>query len=114
MSMKFRWTFSITRKWSQAEFPVPRSRLDHLESYSSLRNGLKTRLDPFECCMTPCSREIRDTIDREDWQALRDLSKYQSETKYRMSTYYTIRSSHKVSRKRCTMKVEACPGSGFT
>lgn len=46
------------------------------------------RPNPFECSITPRSEEIRSTIEREGEQALRDLAKYDGESKYRMSTYY--------------------------
>ncbi|KAL4924047.1 cytochrome P450 [Aspergillus undulatus] len=51
-------------------------------------NGLNMRPNPFKCRITPRSDEIRETIEREGMQALRDLAKYDGETKYRMSTYY--------------------------
>lgn len=46
------------------------------------------RPNSFECRITPCNQEIRSTIEREGLQALQDLSQYDGETKYRMSTYY--------------------------
>lgn len=46
------------------------------------------RPNPFECLITPRSPEIRATIEMEGRQALQDLSQYDGETKYRMSTYY--------------------------
>ncbi|KAL4916495.1 cytochrome P450 [Aspergillus aurantiobrunneus] len=52
-------------------------------------NGLNMRPNPFECRITPRSEEIRATIEREGAQALKDLAKFEGETKYRMSTYYT-------------------------
>ncbi|KAJ6095658.1 cytochrome [Penicillium sp. IBT 16267x] len=51
-------------------------------------NGLNMRRNPFKCRIAPRSPEIRATIDREGQQALQDLSEYDGETKYRMSTYY--------------------------
>ncbi|KAJ5526296.1 hypothetical protein N7494_012946 [Penicillium frequentans] len=51
-------------------------------------NGLNMRPNPFKCRITPRSPEIRATIDKEGQQALQDLSEYDGETKYRMSTYY--------------------------
>ncbi|KAL3456641.1 cytochrome P450 [Aspergillus heterothallicus] len=51
-------------------------------------NGLNMRPNPFECRITPRSDAIRATIEREGLQALQDLSQYNGETKYRMSTFY--------------------------
>ncbi|KAJ6028643.1 cytochrome P450 [Penicillium herquei] len=51
-------------------------------------NGLNMRPNPFKCRITPRNSEIRATIEREGQQALQDLSQYDGETKYRMSTYY--------------------------
>lgn len=52
------------------------------------RNGLNMRPNPFDCRITPRSPEIRAAIDREGRQALQDLSRFDGETQYRMSTYY--------------------------
>lgn len=52
------------------------------------RNGLNMRPNPFECRITPRSPEIQAAIDREGRQALQDLSRFDGETQYRMSTYY--------------------------
>lgn len=46
------------------------------------------RPNPFECRITPRSPEIRAAIEREGRQALQDLSMYDGETQYRMSTFY--------------------------
>ncbi|KAJ5669507.1 cytochrome P450 monooxygenase [Penicillium macrosclerotiorum] len=51
-------------------------------------NGLNMRPNPFECRIAPRSPEIRTTIEKEGRLALQDLSSYEGETKYRMSTYY--------------------------
>ncbi|KAJ5937278.1 hypothetical protein N7454_004933 [Penicillium verhagenii] len=53
-------------------------------------NGLNMRPNPFECRITPRSSEIRATIEREGQQALQDLSEYDGESKYRMSTFYSM------------------------
>jgi len=45
------------------------------------------RPNPFKCRITPRSEEIRQTMEREGKQALENLSIYNVETKYRMSTY---------------------------
>ncbi|RDW72533.1 cytochrome P450 [Aspergillus mulundensis] len=52
-------------------------------------NGLNMRPSPFECRITPRSEEIKNSIEREGKQALSDLERYEGETKYRMSTFYT-------------------------
>lgn len=46
------------------------------------------RPNPFECRITPRSQEIQDTIENEGRKALQDLTPYDGDTKYRMSTYY--------------------------
>ncbi|KAK4943924.1 hypothetical protein LTR10_016640 [Elasticomyces elasticus] len=51
-------------------------------------NGLNMRPEPFECRITPRSSEIKETIEREGRQALEELSQYDGESKYRMSTFY--------------------------
>lgn len=43
--------------------------------------------NPFKCRITVRNEDIRKTIEREGQQALGDLSIYNGETKYRMSTY---------------------------
>jgi len=48
------------------------------------------RPNPFKCSITARTNEIRATIEREGKQALEDLSMYNGETKYRMSTYDAI------------------------
>ena len=50
------------------------------------------RPNPFQCRITPRSQEIRAAIEREGRQALQDLSQYDGETQYRMSTYYATQS----------------------
>jgi hypothetical protein len=52
------------------------------------RNGLNMRPQPFECSITPRSKEHKETIEREGRQALQDLEQYRGESKYRMSTFY--------------------------
>ncbi|TKX21227.1 cytochrome P450 monooxygenase-like protein 38 [Elsinoe australis] len=51
-------------------------------------NGLNMRPQPFECQFIPRSNEIKETIIRENRQALEELSIYDGETAYRMSTFY--------------------------
>lgn len=46
------------------------------------------RPEPFECRITPRSQEIKETIEREGRQALEELSVYNGESEYRMSTFY--------------------------
>lgn len=46
------------------------------------------RPEPFECRITPRSQEIKETIEREGRQALQELSQYDGESQYRMSTFY--------------------------
>ncbi|KAI1629587.1 cytochrome P450 [Exophiala viscosa] len=50
-------------------------------------NGLNMRPEPFECRIIPRSPEIKETIDREGRQALEELSQYDGDSKYRMSTF---------------------------
>ncbi|KAJ5899614.1 hypothetical protein N7495_004358 [Penicillium taxi] len=50
--------------------------------------GNQIPVDIFDYTFTPRSMDIRATIDREGLQALQDLSPYDGESKYRMSTYY--------------------------
>lgn len=52
------------------------------------RNGLNMRPQPFECQFIPRSNDIKETIIRENRQALEELSIYDGETAYRMSTFY--------------------------
>jgi hypothetical protein len=42
----------------------------------------------FECRITPRNSDIRAAIEQEGRQALRDLSPYDGETKYRLSKFY--------------------------
>jgi hypothetical protein len=46
------------------------------------------RPEPFECRITPRSLEIQETVEREGRQALEELSQFEGESKYRMSTFY--------------------------
>jgi hypothetical protein len=55
---------------------------------STHRNGLNMRPNPFDCRITPRSAEIKETMEREGRQALEDLAQYESESQYRMSTFY--------------------------
>jgi hypothetical protein len=45
------------------------------------------RPNPFKCRFTPRNEEIRQTVEREGRKALEDLSIYEGETKWRMSTW---------------------------
>lgn len=51
-------------------------------------DGLNMRPNPFRARIEVRCDQIRDTIEREGNQALRDLAVYNGTTKYRMSTYY--------------------------
>lgn len=51
-------------------------------------DGLNMRPNPFKCRITPRNEEIRRTIEREGVEALENLSIYNGETKYKLSTYY--------------------------
>lgn len=46
------------------------------------------RPQPFECRFTPRSPEIKETIEREGRQALEELSQFEGESQYRLSTFY--------------------------
>jgi hypothetical protein len=46
------------------------------------------RPEPFDCHITPRSPEIQETVEREGKQALEELSQFEGESKYRMSTFY--------------------------
>jgi hypothetical protein len=52
------------------------------------RSGSNWRPEPFKVCFTPRNEEIKRTIIREGEQALKDLRKYERETKYTFSTFY--------------------------
>lgn len=97
--MKFPWTFLTLRKLVSFQKDVAfyrrkaiegnTCRADHQALACLLcRNGLNMRPNPFDCRITPRSTDIRTTIDREGQQALQDLSRFDGETQYRMSTYY--------------------------
>jgi hypothetical protein len=45
------------------------------------------RPSPFECRITPRSRDIQTAIEREGKQALQDLAQYDGETKFQMSHF---------------------------
>lgn len=46
------------------------------------------RPQPFRVTIVPRSERVKKTIIREGEQALVDLAEFESETKYRMSTFY--------------------------
>jgi len=50
-------------------------------------DGLNIRPNLFKCRITPRSEEIKKTIEKEGRQAVEDLSVYNGETKFRISTY---------------------------
>ncbi|KJK61138.1 Cytochrome P450 [Aspergillus parasiticus SU-1] len=75
------WGFDIRKVLDQHGNEIPVDIFD-------FTNGLNMRPNPFECQITPRNQEICSTIRREGLQALQDLSQYDGETKYRMSTYY--------------------------
>ncbi|OJJ55206.1 hypothetical protein ASPSYDRAFT_1160562 [Aspergillus sydowii CBS 593.65] len=75
------WGFKIEKAKDEKGDEIPVDIFDYT-------NGLNMRPNPFECSITPRSEEIRATIQREGEQALKDLAKYDGESKYRMSTYY--------------------------
>ena len=73
--------FSIIRKcWLTATH--------YLRKLTSSRSGSNWRPKPFKVRFTPRNEEIKQTIIREGEQALRDLAKYERETKYTFSTFY--------------------------
>ena len=49
---------------------------DGREVLTVARNGLNMRPQPFKCRFTPRSEEIRQAIEREGREALRNLSVY--------------------------------------
>ncbi|MCJ1318521.1 hypothetical protein MMC15_003851 [Xylographa vitiligo] len=51
-------------------------------------NGFNMRPNPFECQIKPRSEEIRRTIEREGRQALKELERYEGETKFKMSSFF--------------------------
>jgi hypothetical protein len=51
-------------------------------------DGLNIRPNPFKCRITPRNEEIKATIEREGREALDNLSIYNGETKFRISTYH--------------------------
>jgi hypothetical protein len=52
------------------------------------RSGSNWRPEPFKVKFTPRNQEIKQTIIREGEQALKDLRKYERETKYTFNTFY--------------------------
>ncbi|KAJ5302937.1 hypothetical protein N7476_009736 [Penicillium atrosanguineum] len=75
------WGFRIEKALNDQGNEIPVDIFDYT-------NGLNMRPNPFECRVTPRSPEIRAAIEREGRQALQDLSVYDGETQYRMSTFY--------------------------
>lgn len=51
-------------------------------------NGSNWRPNPFKVSIVPRDEQIKKTVVREAEQALKDLAKYEGETKYQFSTYY--------------------------
>ncbi|KAK1759960.1 hypothetical protein QBC47DRAFT_338479 [Echria macrotheca] len=76
------WGFDIRK----ARDPVTGEEVD--VDIFAFTNGLNMRPQPFECCITPRSEEIREAIVREGEQALEDLKIHDGESRYRMSTFY--------------------------
>ncbi|KAF2219157.1 putative cytochrome P450 [Elsinoe ampelina] len=75
------WAFNICKEKDAQGRDVPVDIFNYT-------NGLNMRPQPFPCRFLPRSEEIRQTILREGKQALEDLSIYDGETAYRMSTMY--------------------------
>ncbi|OKP02347.1 Fumitremorgin C synthase [Penicillium subrubescens] len=75
------WGFRIEKALDRQGNEIPVDIFD-------FTNGLNMRPNPFDCRITPRSPEIRAAIGREGRQALQDLSRFDGETQYRMSTYY--------------------------
>jgi len=75
------WGFNIQKALDQNGNEIP-------VDIFSYTNGLNMRPNPFDCRITPRSAEIKETMEREGRQALEDLAQYESESQYRMSTFY--------------------------
>jgi hypothetical protein len=81
------------------EIPVDIFNYTQVLSFSSLTKGKTGKLtksrsssnwrpEPFKVRFTPRNKEIKRTMIREEEQALKDLRKYERETKYTFSTFY--------------------------
>ncbi|KAK5046344.1 hypothetical protein LTR84_008488 [Exophiala bonariae] len=75
------WAFNIQKALDQTGNEIPVDIFDYT-------NGLNMRPQPFECRFTPRSSEIKETIEREGRQALEELSQFEGESQYRLSTFY--------------------------
>ncbi|KAK0126722.1 hypothetical protein ONS95_008303 [Cadophora gregata] len=74
------WAFNIQKAVDEAGNDIPVDIFDYTD-------GLNIRPNLFKCRITPRNEEIRKTIEREGKQATEDLSVYNGETKFRISTY---------------------------
>ncbi|KAH9216523.1 putative cytochrome P450 [Leptodontidium sp. 2 PMI_412] len=74
------WAFNIQKAVDNSGNEIPVDIFDYTD-------GLNIRPNLFKCRITPRSGEIKRTIEREGRQATEDLSVYNGETKFRISTY---------------------------
>ncbi|KIW10511.1 hypothetical protein PV08_11475 [Exophiala spinifera] len=75
------WAFNIQKALDENGNEIP-------VDIFKYTNGLNWRPEPFRCRITPRSPEVKETIEREGKQALEELSQFEGESKYRMSTFY--------------------------
>ncbi|CZR68062.1 probable cytochrome P450 CYP2 subfamily [Phialocephala subalpina] len=74
------WAFKIRKALDKSGKEIPVDIFDYTD-------GLNIRPNPFKCRIAPRGEEIRKTIEREGKQAEENLSIYNGETKYRITTY---------------------------
>ncbi|OAL44114.1 cytochrome protein [Pyrenochaeta sp. DS3sAY3a] len=75
------WAFRVEPALDEEGKEIPVDIFDYT-------SGSNWRPKPFKAKFTPRDEEIRRTIVREGEQALRDLAKYERETKYTFGTFY--------------------------
>ncbi|PMD58045.1 cytochrome P450 monooxygenase [Hyaloscypha bicolor E] len=75
------WAFNIQKGLDESGNEIP-------VDIFSYTDGLNIRPNPFKCRITARNDEIKSTIEREGKGALDNLSVYNGETKFRISTYH--------------------------
>jgi len=75
------WAFNIQKALDDRGEEIPVDIFDYT-------NGLNMRPRPFKCRFTPRGEAVRATVEAEGKRALEELSVYDGESKYRMSTFY--------------------------
>ncbi|KAI9694767.1 MAG: hypothetical protein M1822_000383 [Bathelium mastoideum] len=87
------WAFRIEKALDSAGQEIP-------VDIFAYTDGLNMRPQPFAARFTPRSDEILATIEREGKEALHNLSTYEGETNYRLSTFYNNPNPVKKSPQR--------------